>query len=201
MEQVRRFAVFIAVLSFIASSAQAQETAARRAQSAGEVSDSSRSNGGSSAADSSATANMQEGSVITDDRAGRATRSGNKTNAGGLIQETSSGSGSPAFLSGKDGAERDGTNNVQRAEMNMAGSPVGNLRLNDGKPADVNAEMEKGRQRVTAPAATRSNQINNNNRRQNNALSDQSLSSGKSKASAGAGKKAGKKQVGKKTKG
>ncbi|HEX8040451.1 MAG TPA: hypothetical protein VF490_14935 [Chryseosolibacter sp.] len=198
MEQVKWVAIFIAVLSFIAASAQDQEPAARPAQSTGQSTGSSP--------DSSATKNIQQGSDMTgagaENSADKAARSGNTTNAGGLIQETSSGSGSPALLSGKNGTERDGTNNVQRAHMNMAGSPVDNLRLNDRQPADVNAEMDKGRQRVTAPATTRSSQINNNNRRENNALSDQNLSSKKNKTPiSNGGKKNGKKSGGKKAKG
>src|SRR5688500_642649 len=41
------------------------------------------------------------------------------SNTPAVEQTTTSGSGSPAVLSGEDGDGRDGTNNVQRASMNM----------------------------------------------------------------------------------
>lgn len=45
-----------------------------------------------------------------------------RTNTPAVIQTTTSESGSPAILSGEDGAKRDGTNNVQRAKPNIAGA-------------------------------------------------------------------------------
>src|SRR5688500_11659032 len=55
------------------------------------------------------------------------------SNTPAVEQTTTSQSGSPAVLSGQNGVQRDGTNNVQRASMNMVGSPVDNLNLGDGK--------------------------------------------------------------------
>src|SRR5688572_6976919 len=59
------------------------------------------------------------------------TQGGEKNNnTPAVIQRTSSESGSPAVLSGNNGKERDGTNNVQRATPNMAGAKEpGNMNL------------------------------------------------------------------------
>jgi hypothetical protein len=46
------------------------------------------------------------------------------TNAPPVLQRTTSGSGSPAVLSGENGKDPDGTNTVQRAQSNMAGAKV-----------------------------------------------------------------------------
>jgi hypothetical protein len=69
--------------------------------------------------------------------------SGQANNAAGVIETTSSTSGSPGMLSGKNGKQRDGTNNVQRASMNMEGSPVGNLHTVEGN-VNTNTEIAKG---------------------------------------------------------
>lgn len=56
--------------------------------------------------------------------------SGNQSTTTAVIQRTTSESGSPSVLSSDNGRERDGTNNVQRSTLNIAGSPVrGNLNL------------------------------------------------------------------------
>jgi hypothetical protein len=53
-----------------------------------------------------------------------------RTNTPAVIQRTSSESGSPAVLSGNNGKDRDGTNNVQRATPNIAGAKEpGNMNL------------------------------------------------------------------------
>ena len=106
-----------------------------------------------------------------------ATESGNTSNTPGLMEHTSSPSGSPAILSRGEGSQRDGTNNVQRATMNMAGSPVSNLGLT-GNEVDVNRPSQRGRSKVGEGANnSQSNQINNKTRRENNDLSDQNRSS------------------------
>lgn len=110
------------------------------------------------------------------------------SNAPPVAQSTSSQSGSPAVLSGQKGKERDGTNSVQRASMNMAGSPAANLNLGPEQTVDVDSEL-KDRQdytqekQISAENQNQNNsgaggadQINNNSRRENNALSDQNLS-------------------------
>lgn len=121
------------------------------------------------------------------------------SNTPAVSQMTSSGSGSPAVLSSKDGQGRDGTNNVQRASMNMAGSPANNIRL--GQTNSVNADSEmRDRQIVEQDKETSarkqnqksggsstgggSGEINDNTRRENNAASDQNLSA-KEKSSVG----------------
>lgn len=64
------------------------------------------------------------------------------SNTPAIHQTTSSQSGSPALLSGDQGNDRDGTNNVQRASMNMVGSPVKNLDIDDERPVDPDTEMQ-----------------------------------------------------------
>lgn len=111
------------------------------------------------------------------------------SNAPAVPQTTSSQSGSPAMLSSEDGKGRDGTNNVQRATMNMAGAPAENLHMGNVQPGDAGKAL-KDRQEYTRGkqvSAERSGspvngngdsqEINNNNRRENNAQSDQNLSS------------------------
>jgi hypothetical protein len=113
------------------------------------------------------------------------------SNTPAVSQTSSSASGSPAVLSKDDGRGRDGTNNVQRATMNMAGSPANNIRVNNSKDTNPDSEMndrqnyEQAKQTSAQdqkgenanPAARESNEINNNSRRENNAASDQNLSS------------------------
>lgn len=110
----------------------------------------------------------------------------NVSNAPAVPQTTSSSSGSPAVLSGQNGEERDGTNTVQRASMNMVGSPAGNLNLSDGQAVDADTELADRQDRAqekdasaqirSQGGAPESNKINDNNRKENNALSDQNLS-------------------------
>ena len=121
------------------------------------------------------------------------------SNTPAVSQTTSSGSGSPAILSSKGGQGRDGTNNVQRASMNMAGSPANNIRL--GKTNSVNADSEmrdrqiveqdketsarkQNQKRGSSPTGGATGEINDNTRRENNASSDQNLSA-KEKSSVG----------------
>ena len=113
------------------------------------------------------------------------------SNTPAVSQTSSSASGSPAVLSNDDGRGRDGTNNVQRASMNMAGSPANNIRINSNKDADADSEMadrqnyeqdkqtsaQRQKQDSANPGARESNEINNQSRRENNASSDQNLSS------------------------
>lgn len=110
----------------------------------------------------------------------------NVSNAPAVPQTTSSSSGSPAVLSGQNGEERDGTNTVQRASMNMVGSPAGNLNLSDVQAVDADTELADRQDRAqekdasaqirSQGGAPESNKINDNNRKENNALSDQNLS-------------------------
>lgn len=106
-----------------------------------------------------------------------AKQSGNTTQASGLMEHTSSPSGSPSILSDDSGAKRDGTNNVQRATMNMVGSPAQHISLSKDV-VNVSQQVRKERKSVSDASSRReSNQINNKTRRENNDLSDQNLSS------------------------
>jgi hypothetical protein len=82
-----------------------------------------------------------------------------RTNTPAVIQRTSSESGSPAVLSGNNGKERDGTNNVQRATPNIAGAKEpGNMNLSkkDGAPKNQNTGSEhKIRKQEEQPAQIR----------------------------------------------
>jgi hypothetical protein len=131
-------------------------------------------------------------------------------------QTTTSQGGSPAVLSGKKGSDRDGTNNVQRASMNMAGSPAAGLKLDQNNSGKVDAEARDRQQysqdkarsaqnqdradgsTVPGTAGSKPGQINNNNRKENNALSDQNLSAKEKKLK---GKSEDKKSAKKKSKG
>lgn len=100
--------------------------------------------------DSSVTQQAGASATADGDTTGTSTASNTQTptdNAGGqtssvISHETTDGSGSPAILSGNDGRDRDGTNNVQRASMNMVGSPTENLELNDDESVDPDTEMQ-----------------------------------------------------------
>jgi hypothetical protein len=50
-------------------------------------------------------------------------------------------------LSGEEGSDRDGTNNVQRAKPNMAGSPAGKIKMGKNKNADPDDEIYEGSKR------------------------------------------------------
>ena len=125
------------------------------------------------------------------------------SNTPAVPQTTTSQGGSPAVLADDDGDGRDGTNNVQRASMNMAGAPASNLQLDD-KAANPDSEM-KDRQDKTRDKAVsaggkgngtsprKSEEINEESRRENNARSDQNLSSKEKEAVTGSDGKSKKK--------
>jgi hypothetical protein len=123
------------------------------------------------------TATSEKSGMAESSTNAKAEESGNTSNTPGLIERTSSPSGSPALLSSGKGSQRDGTNNVQRATMNMAGAPASNLQLTR-QQVDVNNEIQRGRSNVdTRSMNPRSNRINNKTRKENNDLSDQNRSS------------------------
>lgn len=140
------------------------------------------------------------------------TDAGNETDSATQLipQKTSSQSGSPAVLSEQNGAERDGTNNVQRATMNMAGSPVENIDFGDEQTIDVDSEMEDRQDRTQKKQSsaqaqgnnppTESSEMSDNTREENNAASDQNLSS-KNKQSGAKDDKKNEKRKKKKDKG
>lgn len=80
-------------------------------------------------------------------------------NVPSINQVSTSGSGSPAILSENDGTGRDGTNNVQRATPNMAGSPVGDLSTKK-KNVDPDKEIREGTSRQQRDPS--GNDISNN---------------------------------------
>jgi hypothetical protein len=65
------------------------------------------------------------------------------TGSGVLLDESTSGSGSPAMR--QEGDERDGTNNVQRAKPNMAGARVEGIRAGR-RQVDSDREIRNGTQ-------------------------------------------------------
>lgn len=73
-----------------------------------------------------------------------------------VTEFTTSGSGSPAILSEKNGRDRDGTGNVQRASYNIAGAPVpGNMDLSQTNSSPPNEKGEKRiRQQEEQPQAS-----------------------------------------------
>lgn len=95
------------------------------------------SRGGEAMRSDSATVSAQDSGAAGSDAAGPAVN-----NAPAVEQMTSSQSGSPSVLSGDRGGDRDGTNNVQRASINMAGSPVRNLDIDDERTVDPDTEMQ-----------------------------------------------------------
>lgn len=132
-----------------------------------------------------------ESAADENDRApGSGKKSERASNSPAVVQTNASDSGSPAILSKQNGRMRDGTNNVQRATMNMAGSPAGNVRIPLTRPEDPDKEM-KDRQNYERAKETSANQqsttdqnrsgnsngANNRSRRENSAASDQNLSS------------------------
>jgi hypothetical protein len=89
-----------------------------------------------------------------------------KSNAPAVIQTTTSESGSPAILSGDNGNGRDGTNNVQRGTLKMAGAEMkGDMGLYKKDASDKNIreskriqKQEEQPQQITdRPAATQNN--------------------------------------------
>jgi hypothetical protein len=90
------------------------------------------------------------------------TQGGEKNNnTPAVIQRTSSESGSPAVLSGNNGKERDGTNNVQRATPNIAGAKEpGNMNLSEKNTESKNQNTgveTKIRKEEEVPARIRDN--------------------------------------------
>lgn len=85
-----------------------------------------------------------ESSMSDDDQAAEKSGAVRKSNTGSssISDVSTSGSGSPAMLSDEEGSERDGTNNVQRAEPNMAGSRVDGLRSR--RQVDPDREIRGG---------------------------------------------------------
>ncbi len=79
-----------------------------------------------------------DGNGLTEEN--NTTQGGEKrTNTPAVIQRTSSESGSPAVLSGNNGTDRDGTNNVQRAKPNIAGAEEpGNMNLSEKNVGERN---------------------------------------------------------------
>jgi hypothetical protein len=128
------------------------------------------------AAEAAAAANNEMG-------ADTSAEDGTASSATGISTTTSSSSGSPAVLSRNDGDERDGTNTVQRAKPNMAGSPVDGVSIPD-TPGDTEGELkdrqaysrDKEQSAATTERRMGSDQMNTNNRRENNEESDQNLS-------------------------
>lgn len=113
-------------------------------------------------------------------------------NTAPVPQITSSQSGSPAALSPDHGRERGGTNNVQRASMNMVGSPTGNLNLDENGAVNTDSEMvdrqdhtqEKqiSAQNKTEQSAHSSGATDENEAREKNASSDQNVSAKENKS-------------------
>ena len=172
MKKVKCFLVILSVFSCLLLRAQSQNKSATGSHLGKDAATKNQN-----AADTTARNSRGENSEAANPK-----KSGNASNTSGMMEHTSSASGSPAMLSEGKGSERDGTNNVQRATMNMAGSPAQNLKLAKN-PADASIEAEKGRGKVSERGINRKpNVINNKSRRENNDLSDQNLSS-KNKAS------------------
>jgi hypothetical protein len=69
--------------------------------------------------------------------------SGNQSAPPAVIQRTTSESGSPSVLSADNGRGRDGTNNVQRSSINVAGSPMrGNYNLDKKNKEEQNHKAD-----------------------------------------------------------
>jgi hypothetical protein len=167
----------LSVFCFLQLQAQHQDNTAAQQKGGRQLNTSGGDMQENSAVNASDTATTGKRSLAESSPTGNAKDSGNTSNTPGLIERTSSPSGSPALLSSDKGSQRDGTNNVQRATMNMAGSPVSNLQLTK-QQVDVNKEIRRGRSNVDHRGVnTRSNQINNKTRKENNDLSDQNRSS------------------------
>jgi hypothetical protein len=85
--------------------------------------------------------------------------SGNQSAPPAVIQRTTSESGSPSMLSADNGRGRDGTNNVQRSSINVAGSPMrGNYNLDAKNRGEQNQKVDSTRiqkQKVNVSAATK----------------------------------------------
>ena len=88
---------------------------------------------------------VQADSALQDSSGSSSSADPASSNVPAVLQETTSQSGSPAVLSGEEGSDRDGTNNVQRAKPNMAGSDVKGMRY--GKHKDTDREIREGTMR------------------------------------------------------
>jgi hypothetical protein len=106
------------------------------------------------------------------------------SNAPAVTQETSSQSGSPAVLSPENGTDRDGTNNVQRAKPNMAGSPVGGIRAKD---VDEDNEIKKRKANDQSSNNARSSGSSGNAQSSGKAQSGQAKQEQASEGNASAG--------------
>lgn len=110
----------------------------------------------SSAADGDSTAmNMGGGQSVADPDA---------SNVPAVVQENTSQSGSPAMRAESKDGDRDGTNNVQRAKPNMAGSPVKGMRYS-GKAKDTDREIKKGTMRQQSQTDNDVSKARNKNQR------------------------------------
>src|SRR5690606_15142427 len=78
----------------------------------------------------------------SDNAADTSSTGGTASSAAAVTTPTPSSSGSPAVLSRNDGEGRDGTNTVQRATHNMAGSPVNGVRIPASGRDDANTELQ-----------------------------------------------------------
>ena len=177
MKSVRCFIIGLLAFCFLQLQAQHQNGTAAEKKDGRQLNTAAgnrQENNGVNALD---TASSKKSAGAESSTNGKAEQSGNTSNTPGLIERTSSPSGSPALLSSGKGSQRDGTNNVQRATMNMAGAPASNLQLTR-QQVDVNNEIQRGRSNVdTRSRNPRSNRINNKTRKENNDLSDQNRSS------------------------
>lgn len=183
----------ILIVMFALVTAEAQVQGDQQKTASDEQTNDTRSadtQAGQSTADTPGAA--ESAAEANNDNEGRAGQnSDGATVAPAVSETTSSGSGSPAVLSGDDGKKPDGTNTVQRASINMAGSPANNLGLDQTGPEDVESEMkerqdytqdkqesarDQGTQTGGNTSSGESEEINNKTRRENNAQSDQNLS-------------------------
>jgi hypothetical protein len=206
MKQIKFIILALAVFSFSSTEGQTQRSTQQNPPKAGQQNPATRNPAGNQEGNS----DQQNPSDLSgDEMSATEGGAGNKeetnsgtggasaanppaSNAPAIPQTTSSQSGSPSILSSKDGSMRDGTNNVQRATMNMAGSPVRNVKLQnesvnpnseiaqsqrqrENQPGTVQKEQEPGADTLSgkANADRAGNKINNQSRRQNDELSDQ----------------------------
>ncbi len=77
-------------------------------------------------------------------------------NTGGTDTRTTSSSGSPGILM-TDDEETDGTNNIQRATLNIAGSPIPGGQSSDSKKGDGPSDNKKfdGKEQKDVPGTTK----------------------------------------------
>lgn len=198
MGTIRWIAAYMILFCSFALKAQSQVTGAQPESSAKDqanVNDQQPADSAqaASAIESDSNGNMANVNDANGSNAGQVSEE--PSNVPAVPQTTSSQSGSPAVLADEGGNGRDGTNNVQRATMNMAGAPAANLKLDD-RSEEVDAEM-KDRQNYSRDKRTSAKRsgdrsgspdaINANSRRENNAQSGQNLSSKDRKNAGGSG--------------